>query len=279
MFDKKCAICGEYSGIYPLCKFHNELKENGLVHKNEIGDWILEEKENNKCLLCNEPTKNNNLFCKNCYQLIKKERNNFDHNREQSKIYEHYFNLKNNLYDSKSNNEFNEKIILLWALAEEYENIYEKEYLINRVRFDILNGLDKYKNKRNITTRNDAFNDEDFRERWPREHQCEDGHYVRSLSEMLIDNWLYNHDYVHAYEKSVFMESDPEAVVLSDFYLKNKNVYIEFWGIEDNDKYFKRKEEKIKLYDENHYNRIDLTEKDIKRLDDIMPRLLSKFKK
>lgn len=278
MASKKCAICGEYSGMYPLCKFHNELKETGIVYKDNLGQWKLKEKENVKCLLCNKLTKNNNLFCKDCYQLIKKERNNFNHNREQIKIYEHYFNLKNSLYDSKTDVEFNEKIILMWALAEEYENIYDKIYLLDRVKFDILNELDKFKNKTN-TDNNDAFNDEDFRERWPREHQCEDGHYVRSLSEMLIDNWLYNHDYVHAYEKSVFMESNPEAVVLSDFYLKNKNVYIEYWGLEDNEKYLKRKEEKIKLYDENNYNRIDLSEKDIKRLDDIMPRLLSKFKK
>ena len=279
MASKKCAICGEDSGIFPLCKFHNELKEQGLVRKDKFGNWFLEEKGNEKCLICGEPTKQNNLFCWDCYQIIKKERNNFDHNRDANKIYEHYFNLKNNLYESKNDDEFNEKIILMWALAEEYENIYEDEYLIKRVKFDIQNSLERFKNKVNTANNNDTFNDEDFRERWPREHQCEDGHYVRSLSEMLIDNWLYNHDYVHAYEKSVFMESDPEAVVLSDFYLKNKNVYIEFWGLEDNEKYSKRKEEKIKLYDENHYNRIDLTEKDIKRLDDIMPRLLCKYKK
>lgn len=110
-----------------------------------------------------------------------------------------------------------------------------------------------------------------------KKHQCENGHYVRSLSEMLIDNCLYNHGYVHAYEKSVFMDSDPEAIVLSDFYLPQGNVYIEFWGLEDNEKYAKRKEEKIKLYDENHYNRIELNKKDIKRLNDILPRLLAKY--
>ena len=96
---------------------------------------------------------------------------------------------------------------------------------------------------------------------------------------MLIDNWLYNNGYVHAYEKSVYMETEPDAVVLSDFYVKDINLYIEFWGIEDDEKYIKRKETKIKLYDNNNYKRLDLTEKDIKRLNDILPRELGKYTK
>lgn len=117
----------------------------------------------------------------------------------------------------------------------------------------------------------------DIRERWPREHRCEDGHYVRSLSEMIIDNWLYSHGYVHSYEKKVFMKSNPEEEVLSDFYLPQGNVYIEFWGLENNKHYQERKKKKIELYNKNNYKRIDLTEKDIKHLDDILPKLLSQF--
>lgn len=40
---KKCAICGVSSGFYPLCKHHLELKEKGLVYKNEFGYWVLKE--------------------------------------------------------------------------------------------------------------------------------------------------------------------------------------------------------------------------------------------
>lgn len=280
MATKKCVICGKSSGMFPLCFYHNGLKEEGFVIKDNNGDWILKDEENLKCIICGEETKNNNLFCKNCYQKVKDERNNFDHNRKPGYIYEHYFNLRKSLSESKSLNEFQEKVILMWALAEEYQNIYNFNNLIDRAKLDILKELNKFncnykeKSKADVSPN---FNDEDFRNKWPREHQCEDGHYVRSLSEMLIDNWLYNHGYVHAYEKSVFMDSDPEAIVLSDFYLPQGNVYIEFWGLEDNEKYAKRKEEKIKLYDENNYNRIDLNEKDIKRLNDILPRLLAKY--
>lgn len=134
------------------------------------------------------------------------------------------------------------------------------------------------KNYKNIDHKYN-FNNTDYRKKWSKDYQCADGHYVRSLSEQSIDNWLYNNGYQHSYEKAVYMETSPEAVVLSDFYLPKENIYIEFWGIENDEKYEKRKQDKIKLYDENNLNRIDLTKEDIKRLDDIMPRLINKFTK
>ena len=40
---KRCAICGEPSGFYPLCKHHLELKEQNKVIKNSKGYWVLKE--------------------------------------------------------------------------------------------------------------------------------------------------------------------------------------------------------------------------------------------
>ena len=246
---------------------------------------------NKYCIICGEPTRKGQLFCLDCFYDIKDISYNFNHNRSGEDIKEHYFNLKNKMYKIKNEDDLKDNIMYLYAIADEY-HLLNGKYLIDRVEadiLDILNNFNKYK-KNNLNTNdsylsrldkiaNNNLNDIDFRMKWPKEHQCEDGHYVRSLSEMLIDDWLYTHNYVHAYEKSVFMETDPDAIVLSDFYLPKFNVYIEFWGLEDNDKYLKRKEEKIKLYDENNINRIDLTEKDIKRLNDVLPRLLAKYKK
>jgi hypothetical protein len=119
--------------------------------------------------------------------------------------------------------------------------------------------------------------DVDPRKKWEAVHRSEDGHYVRSYSEVLIDNWLYNHGYVHSYEKSVFMKKNPYENVLSDFFLPKGEIYIEFWGIKNNDYYADRKEHKIALYENNGFNLINLEEDDIKLLDDKMPRLLFKF--
>lgn len=75
------------------------------------------------------------------------------------------------------------------------------------------------------------------------------------------------------------MESDPDAVVLSDFYIPEGNVYIEFWGLNDDQNYLERKEKKIQLYKENNLNMISLEENDIKRLNDLLPRKLHAFLK
>jgi len=94
---------------------------------------------------------------------------------------------------------------------------------------------------------------------------------------MLIDNWLYNHKILHAYEKSVFMPKNPDAVVLSDFYLPEGDVYIEFWGLNEDEQYLKRKKKKKSLYENNDVDVIHLEEKHIKRLNDIMPRKLHEY--
>ena len=42
---------------------------------------------------------------------------------------------------------------------------------------------------------------DDFREKFEAKHRATDGHFVRSKAEMLIDNWLYMAEIVHAYER------------------------------------------------------------------------------
>ena len=77
MSGKNCQICGKPSGMYPLCKEHLALKNEGKVIKNEkTGEWELKDlskdeygecKINKKCLLCSNSTENGNLFCKEHY--------------------------------------------------------------------------------------------------------------------------------------------------------------------------------------------------------------------
>ena len=114
----------------------------------------------------------------------------------------------------------------------------------------------------------------DFRSKFPATIRTLDGHLVRSKSEKIIDDWLYNHKIAHAYERMVPIES---ADVYCDFFLPyDKKVWIEFWGL-DNKKYLKRKEIKKKFYSENNKILIELTEKDIEILDDVLPKKLMKF--
>lgn len=113
----------------------------------------------------------------------------------------------------------------------------------------------------------------DFREKFEAKHRATDGHFVRSKAEMLIDNWLYMAEIVHAYERKLPIEED----VYSDFYIPTGKVYIEFWGYENNDKYLKRKKEKQDIYKKYGFNLIELTDEEVFNLDDVLPRLLLKY--
>jgi hypothetical protein len=112
-----------------------------------------------------------------------------------------------------------------------------------------------------------------FREKFEAKHRSADGHYVRSRAEMLIDNWLYMSEIVHAYERKLPVEEE----VYCDFYLPVGKVYIEFWGLENDQKYIARKREKIKIYEKYGFNLIELDDVDIQNLDDILPKKLLKF--
>jgi len=114
---------------------------------------------------------------------------------------------------------------------------------------------------------------EDFRKKYPANYRCMDGHYVRSRAEVMIDNWLYTNGIAHAYERKLPIEDD----VYSDFYIKSGNVYIEFWGMESDEKYARRKAVKQKTYSDNEFDLIELNDDDLNHLDDILPRKLLQY--
>ena len=89
----------------------------------------------------------------------------------------------------------------------------------------------------------------------------------------MIDNWLYTNGIAHAYERKLPIEDD----VYSDFYIKSGNVYIEFWVMESDEKYARRKAVKQKAYSDNEFNLIELNDDDLNHLDDILPRKLLQY--
>ena len=115
--------------------------------------------------------------------------------------------------------------------------------------------------------------DTGFREKFQAKHRSADGHFVRSKAEMLIDNWLYMAEIVHAYERKLPIEED----VYCDFYIPTGKVYIEYWGYENDPKYLARKKQKLDIYQKYGFNLIELQDADVQNLDDILPRLLLKY--
>jgi hypothetical protein len=120
---------------------------------------------------------------------------------------------------------------------------------------------------------------DDYRKKYPAEFRTKDGHYVRSQGEMAIDDSLYLWGIPHAYEKKL---PNTLADVLSDFHIPSGPgrpyaVYIEYWGIQGDENYNKRKEEKLKIYSELGLKLIQLTPSDIKNLEDTLQRELLKL--
>lgn len=111
--------------------------------------------------------------------------------------------------------------------------------------------------------------------------KAKDGHLVRSRAELIIDNLLYDYGLTHAYER----ELTTEETVFSDFYIparngkenKGKAVYIEFWGIKDNDKYLERKKIKQAIYKKHNLNLIELDDSHLDNLDSFLRKAFLKF--
>jgi hypothetical protein len=114
----------------------------------------------------------------------------------------------------------------------------------------------------------------DIRNNYQRpEFRTQDGHYVRSKAEVLIDTWLYVSKIVHAYERKV---PNIDEDILSDFYIPTGKVFIEYWGLDD-EKYLEKKKWKLNIYQKNNINLIELTDKDVANLDDTLAAKLRKF--
>lgn len=95
-------------------------------------------------------------------------------------------------------------------------------------------------------------------------YNCDDGHIVRSLGELLIDNYLYQKDIKHTYEKE--LKISEEQKITPDWYLPNLNLYIEHWGISNSKKYNEQKNFKLKYYNENNKTIICTHEDDLHNL-------------
>jgi hypothetical protein len=114
---------------------------------------------------------------------------------------------------------------------------------------------------------------DNFREKFPATFRTKDGHMVRSRAEVIIDNALYDYKLAHAYERKLPIEED----LYSDFFIPTENVYIEYWGMENDPKYLERKKVKLEIYKKYDFKLIELTDEDISNLDDHLPKKLLKF--
>ncbi|SKB82574.1 hypothetical protein [Maribacter arcticus] len=152
--------------------------------------------------------------------------------------------------------------------------IWDESILTNK---SLLNSVDAATGKSyedEEISKEPTFDTDEFRKKHEAKYRTQDGHRVRSRAEAMIDDYLYNNGVAHAYERRL---PGIDEEVISDFYIPAGKVFIEFWGMEENEKYQERKNKKLEIYADNNFNLIELKDKDIETIDDVLPRKLKKF--
>lgn len=237
---------------------------------------------NKKCLICGESTFNKILCDLHRKEMLEIKKNMKKINTKEINAY--YHNLKHSIYKMIDINHIKNNLLKLIALSLIYFECTNDKKMIEKCVFDsqkIMKIKNKYENENTEMLekiKNGDFNDIDFRKRWEAQYRCEDGHYVRSMAEMIIDNALYLNNVSHSYEKRVRLPKYPNSIILCDFYLFEIDTYIEYWGKYDK-KYIDRKYAKRKIYEENNIRVIEIYYNDLKRLDDILLNKIDEIKK
>lgn len=105
------------------------------------------------------------------------------------------------------------------------------------------------------------------RRKYPAEYRCDNGTYVRSISELCIANWLYANNIRFEYERAMFFEKFQKQAH-SDFYLPEYDIHIEYWGMSNDSAYESYKLWKEANYAENNIRYISLYHADLKNFRD-----------
>ena len=109
---------------------------------------------------------------------------------------------------------------------------------------------------------------------WGGKFIADDGHVVRSQGEMEIDNYLFHHKITHQYEKYLGTTNQR-----CDFYLPKQNIYIEYFGCMNLEKYRKKTQKKLQLYKDLKLKLIAIYPNDsiIEKLDILLTKKLGDY--
>lgn len=265
---KTCVICGKPSGMYPLCKLHLQMKNDGKVIKCEdCGTWHLTNapcvcKKSvtytelptegfETCVSCGAKT-NGYAFCRKCFKKysndemldILNNQSNYD-KRAKSFIVVDYDDIGEEENDEASidsvDNETNDELTcIICGKPSNGKHFCRSCYY-------------KYKDKILYLQIKKCAEFVKLEAEYQSELKCDDGHMVKSPYEKIIDNWLYSEGIKHAYEREIDINENRN--ITPDFFIPEykgtKNIYVEFWGYgQENIKYQKSKEYKMALYPE-----------------------------
>ena len=299
--EKKCPICGEPTNIYMgkarkdgLCRKHGMQANKGEIEqcpdcekwkkteeacackkKNKIIESKKSESEELTCIICGSPS-NGKPQCKDCYYEMIDFKASLDRNSKAFELKDYYYNLKSNIYRMKTFDYVKSNCNKLLAIAISLKEIYRDESLTDRVyneTKEIIQSKKPTENKE-ITAyekTQDTHKEEIIR--------TNDGHYVKSDPESVIDDILYDLRIVHCYEKKVPIDADEQTVTCDWFIPVTDNrhgIYIEYWGM-NTESYKKNKERKRKAYKEHEIPLIEIEKDDYKDKQGLSDRIVSEI--
>lgn len=298
MAGKTCVICGEPSGMYPLCRTHLQEKNNGNIVKcEECGTWHYVDKpckckkeipqdppaesarqEDGKCIVCGEDSPRGSL-CRDCYYEMVDYKDSFDKNAKCFELKDYYFNLRSNIYRMSNFKYIQSNCNKLMALAILTKTLYEDESLTDRIVSDIKTIIEKKKPKEEQKTSEYSKTQDSKKEEILR---TADGHYVKSNPEAIIDDILYEQRIVHCYEKKVTSISSDEQTIVCDWFIPvlstRQGIYIEYWGMNTKE-YLANKVRKKKAYDEHNIPLIEIEKDDINDRQGLADRIIREINK
>ena len=103
-------------------------------------------------------------------------------------------------------------------------------------------------------------------------YKSDSGNTVKSRAELIVANWLFYRGIEFIYEK----KTPTKERVVSDFYLTQSEIYIEFWGLET-PQYLKRKSKKIKIYKKNRLKLIQMNDDSLRDLNTFFAKEFSRL--
>ena len=157
--------------------------------------------------------------------------------------------------------------------------VWPEDFLSSSQAKNIESKLDE----RNIIPENEKKETKSNVSRRRGQYQTEDGHWVASRGEALIDNFLYRYYIPHSYDRELIVHEEfgrPRCDFFIPAFKSSMNgqpVYIEFWGLDTDEKYKERKREKLEIYKKYEFNLIQISDKDTQILSTVLGRKLLKF--
>jgi hypothetical protein len=103
----------------------------------------------------------------------------------------------------------------------------------------------------------------------PRNYNAEDTHLLRSSEEVRIDDWFHrNRDRIgeHEVERRVPLN----RLMYCDWFLPRWNIYVEYWGLTNEEWYRKARRVKERLYEQANLDLRSIEPEDMRNLDEIL---------